>query len=288
VTASTPVDRLARRLSLSLARSRACSAHLRADGTLAAGVLLGALATVPSLGAGAPLACAVASVPSRKEEGLYEHLVVRAQELQGSVPLEADFRAFPLGAGAGGGGGEALGLEQAKLDRSVSQRLARGQAVVMECRGKDSVLSALAAFGRVQGLTAEVEAQWVDAATLTATEASRAIRLRALPGRPWPEFNATDFSRTKLLKVSETTQVKPLAAAVAAEVRQRGAVSVHAFMADKAAVSTALKALALVPQEHGGQRLSFVPSFGKAKRGSILRLHARPKSAAAAAAAGAE
>mmetsp|Transcript_82705 Transcript_82705/g.258234 ORF Transcript_82705/g.258234 Transcript_82705/m.258234 type:complete len:238 (-) Transcript_82705:11-724(-) len=107
-------------------------------------------------------------------------------------------------------------------------------------------------------------------------EAMRTLRLRALPGRRWPEFNATDFSTTRLLKVAATTQARPLAAAVGSEVRRLGAASVHAFMDDKVAVSTALKALALVPQEHGGQRVFFVPSFGHVKRGSTLRLHVQP------------
>uniref|UniRef100_A0A7S1RVE5 Uncharacterized protein n=1 Tax=Alexandrium catenella TaxID=2925 RepID=A0A7S1RVE5_ALECA len=85
-----------------------------------------------------------------------------------------------------------------------------------------------------------------------------------------------------MLKVAETTQVGSLAAAVGAEVRKLGAVSVHAFMNDKVAVSTALKALAMVPQEQGGQRIAFVPSFGRAKRGSILRLFVQPLGAARA------
>jgi len=310
VTASTPAERLARRLSLELARTGVAVAHLRADGPAGAGTLLAALATTPSLGTGDHLVCNVTALPADKEAGISEHLAVLAQETAASL-RKGDFRAFPLGSGTGAV--DPPGPAQVRLARSVDQRLARGHAVVMECRGKDAVLSALAALGRVQGCTAEVEVHWVDDGNSASSsggdatsssipssstpsthsssrssssrsssssgqtaEAMRTLRLRALPGRRWPEFNATDFSTTRLLKVAATTQARPLAAAVGSEVRRLGAASVHAFMDDKVAVSTALKALALVPQEHGGQRVFFVPSFGHVKRGSTLRLHVQP------------
>ncbi|CAE8585950.1 unnamed protein product, partial [Polarella glacialis] len=104
-------------------------------------------------------------------------------------------------------------------------------------------------------------------------------------GPSWTEFNAIDFSKTERLNSGEKSDVKALARAIGNEISRKGGVALHAYLDSRPAVSTALKALASVPVEHSGKRVSFVPSLGLAKDpdgkpvGS-LRLYVRPRSAA--------
>jgi len=87
-------------------------------------------------------------------------------------------------------------------------------------------------------------------------------------GETWPEFNATDFSRTRLLKAGEMTSVKDLALSIGAEVRKLGAVAVHAYADSFACVFIAVKAAASVPTENRGLEVECVPSFGWSSDGA--------------------
>merc|ERR1712100_994617 len=96
-------------------------------------------------------------------------------------------------------------------------------------------------------------------------------------GQTFAAFNETDFSKSLLLFSKASSAVTKLAWAVAKEVRQKGLVAVHAFSDDKEAVNTALKALATVPKLTAGERVTCVPSFGRAgeERRPTLRIAVR-------------
>merc|ERR1719401_1350710 len=143
------------------------------------------------------------------------------------------------------------------------------------------------ALAEVQHNVAELSVKWTRGSntprrpqppTVASSGASPSfLHVRAEKGAEWKEFNATDFSRTELLSATASSDVKKLARAIGNEARRLGAVALHAYADDRAAVNTAVKAIASVPVELPGLHVRSVPSFGKAKVGDgerrVLRLY---------------
>lgn len=282
VANSTQSLKLARKLVVELRDSPRVTVHTFADAQSAVSTILQAIAAVPRLNGGLPLRCTAGAA---KREGEEVARVVVHAEMQASASntREGDFVAYPPGAGA-----EPKALQ--KFSNSVRERLRREQMVAMECRGKDAVTNALTTLAQVQRRTAEFQVRWSEAAGKNSTLRSLWVRVRH--AEPWRIFNATDFAKTALLKVRDTTEVKTLARAIAHEVNRHGAVSVHAFREDRTALNVALKAIASAPIESGVDALFVVPSFGKSTRHSsdgeardpsmVVRLHVRCDDSAAA------
>lgn len=274
VERTTDVARLAARLVRDLEQIGCFKAHCFRDASSALGTLALGIGTAPELGTGQPFRCEVGSL--RLEGETRTRVVAHVFDDLHGRGAGNDFRAFPPGRGA-------KADEISRFERAVDNRLGRGQPVSMECRGPDAVLLAVSALARLHGSVAEFRVAWAGAGV----GVGRVLRLRAVRGEPWDQFSATDFRRTRLLRVAGTTAALPLARAAGSEVKSRGAVALHAFAQDTAAVSSALKALAAVPGVHGGLRLACVPSLGQARlpqrpgraegsRVPVLRIFARP------------
>lgn len=252
VERATNLAQLVERLVQDLDRIGRFKAHCFQDAPGALGTLALGIATAPELGTGQPFRCEVASM-RREGEARMRVVVDVFDDLHGRG-AGTDFRAFPPGRGA-------QPDEISRFKRAVDDRLGQGQPVAMECRGADAVWRAVSALARQQGSVAEFRVAWAGAGV----GAGRVLRLRAVRGEPWHEFSATDFQRTRLLRVTSTTAPLPLARAAGSEVKSRGAVALHVFAEDAAAVSSVLKALAMVPGVHGGLRIASVPSLGRAR-----------------------
>merc|ERR1712217_552053 len=97
------------------------------------------------------------------------------------------------------------------------------------------------------------------------SNSERSLRLRAVLGVSWAEFNSTQFKEGRLLKIGSCTAVKPLVQAIQAETNRHGSVSVHAPAEDPAALAVALKAFATAPLDVGTSRLVITPSLGRAR-----------------------
>lgn len=248
---STDLAKFVEKLVTDLDRIGCFKAHCFQDAPGALGTLALGIATAPEHGTGQPLRCEVASM--RREGEARMRVVVNVFDDLHGRGAGTDFRAFPPGRGA-------QPDEISRFERAVADRLGRGQPVAMECRGADAVWRAMSALARQQGSVAEFRVAWAGARA-----GGRVLRLRALRGEPWREFSATEFQRTRLLRVTSTTAPLPLARAAGSEVKNRGAVALHAFADDAAGVSSVLKALAMVPAVHGGLRIACVPSLGRAK-----------------------
>lgn len=252
VERTTSVEHLADRLVRDLDRSGCFKAHCFRDASGALGALALGIATAPELGIGQPFHCKVGSL--RLEGEARTRVVAQVFDNLHGRGAGTDFRAFPPGKNA-------KADEILRFERAVENRLGRGQPVAMECRGPDAVLFAVSALARLQGSVAEFRVAWAGAGA----GVGRVLRLRTVRGELWDQFSATNFQRTRLLRVTSTTAALPLARAAGSEVKSRGAVALHAFADDTAAVNLALKALASVPRVHGGLRLACVPSFGQAR-----------------------
>lgn len=265
VVAGTLVPVLAQRISLEVARAGFASAAVRADAVNGVGVLFDAILGAQGLGCWQPLRCTV-----RAGHGVGESRTRLLVAVHEETKAPKAFRAFPPGRDENEADPEVM----QRFHRAVCQRLAGGQAVLMDCRGPHAVCGALLALGRVQGCTAELEVHWADSETTAEGDSkaasiqrrARALRIRAFRGMPWREFNDRDFSRTARLRVVETTPVQSLARAIGAEVLKAGGVAVHAYSDSLGAVSVAMKALALAPHQHGGQRFVCIPSLGRAAK----------------------
>ena len=172
---------------------------------------------------------------------------------------------------------------------AVQDRLQMGNEVKMNCRGPDAVMHAIRSFCLLKGHVAEFRVAWASADTPEETSkssAARALLVEAVRGPSWQEFNSIDFNQTHLLKVSGETPVGKLAYAVIAEVRAKGAVSVHCYSDNKYSVGVLMKALATV-RSISGKQVRSIPSYGRARhKGSpVLRVyvqrcqHSLPESA---------
>lgn len=297
VSNNTQALPLAQRISAELrsADHRGVLLQTYADAERAAGVILKALATARRLGDGRALRCSASSLQDPRNAQATARLVVRVH-LAAAAAEEAttlDWVGWPPGDAA-----DPAAIK--RFARSVVDRLTAGQAVSMECRGPTALCHAVAALASLRGRTAEFEARWVDAALRPGAAAvggrdARVLRLRAVSGEPWSTFNATDFSRTRLLRADDARRavvpdVRALARSLGAEARERGGVALHVSADDEAAVSRAIKALASVPVETGGDRIVCIASFGRRKSAKasgegeagsdrsdrVLRLFARP------------
>ena len=161
---------------------------------------------------------------------------------------------------------------QRRFATSVQDRLQMGYNVKMNCRGPAAVTHAIQSLCQMKGHTAQFRVNWDAADTINGSQgvsdsmgssAARALRIQAVRGPSWAEFNSIDFSRTQLLFVNAKTPVGKLAYAIIAEVRQKEAVSLHGYSDSKDAVSVLIKALATV-RSISGKQVSCVPSYGRA------------------------
>ncbi|CAE7745744.1 unnamed protein product, partial [Symbiodinium pilosum] len=278
VSRSTMPSKLAQKLELELRDKSSVAVHTFVDAAPAAMTMLEALAAVPSLAAKDDrLLCTAASV-----EGETPRLIIHARTptswAESSRAAEGSFVAYPPGQNA------------SKEDKktfwdTVHTRLQPGNPpVVMQCRGASAAWHALEALALKKGVTAEVEASWVD--YTHSGQKGRALHLLVTTGQSWTEFNSTDFHQTALLKAGDQPQVRQLSQAIAGEVGKRGATSIHMFVDNVNSVYQTLKAIASVPaqRQSAGRRVVFVPSFGwfkgpdgeKSRR--VLRLYAKQRS----------
>ena len=172
---------------------------------------------------------------------------------------------------------------------TVQDRLQMGNEVKMNCRGPDAVMHAIQSFCLLKGHVAEFRVAWASADTPDKTSkssAARALQVEAVRGPSWQEFNAIDFSQTHVLFVSGQTPVGKLAYAVIAEVKAKGAVSVHCYSDNKYSIGVVMKALATV-WSISGKQVRSIPSYGRAgpKGSPVLRVyvqrfqHSLPESA---------
>ncbi|CAE7437764.1 unnamed protein product [Symbiodinium natans] len=152
----------------------------------------------------------------------------------------------------------------------------------MQCRGPHAAWHALEALSLKGGVTAEVEARWVDSTT-AAGAAARAIQLLVSTGQSWKDFNSTDFQKTALLKAGDRPEASRLSKAIGGEIHKHGAVSIHVFAENIKSVHETLKSIASVPSQlqSAGRRVVFVPSLGWAsgpdgqKSRRSLRIYAK-------------
>lgn len=292
VQASTSVLALAQAVAFEEEKSGSLRLHCYVEDPAAMNVLAKALATAPSVrlpsgyralrcvpnivrpgkdneGGDAPKPRGTAR-GGRQGEPARLFVFVRGRPAEAPPPSGATFTAIPPGANA----------DPAYLRRfraAVHDRLRRGDEVDMECRGPDAVEHAVRALCNLQGHTAEFQARWI-AKDVGGDRPLKSIGIRARRGATWLDFNRTDFRSFELFFASPKTAVGKLASAVAQEVRNRKAVSVHVYSDNKIAIGTAVKALATVPTfEEGGEQVVCVPSLGhtKDKQTGTLRLYIR-------------
>lgn len=270
VSNSTQASQLAKKLAMELRGGKKVVVHTFEDAEVAVAVILKALAIAVDL-TGRRILCAAGS---QKHEGetvarILLNVWLDEEEEEGG---EA-FVAYPPGTNASEGAVK-------RFEETVRQRMEQGTPVVMECRGREASTRAVKALAAVRRRVACFEVQWVDGYTgpppseeegttdgRSSPAIMRALQLRAVSGETWDEFNATDFGRTRLLKASSSS-VKNLSKAIGTEVRKLGAVALHAYADNHAAVFSAVKAVASVPTECDGLRVACVPSFGWAQDGS--------------------
>ncbi|CAE8622316.1 unnamed protein product, partial [Polarella glacialis] len=289
---------IAKGLQASIDQPRAVRVHTFLDDEASVTILAKALASAPTVYPYHRLKC-TANVVRPMEDPRSRVIVYVLGEALGEPPVRAtgaSFEAMPPGADA-----EADHLR--RFNEAVQDRLHRGDEVSMESRGPDAVLHAVRSLCLLQGHAAAFRVHWSDykravspdgtssSASTPSSSSSAAgtprgtggkgtasvLKIEALRGPTWEEFNATDFSKTGLLLASEKSPVQKLAWAAVAEVRRHGAVSVHCYSDNKDAVNVAMKALATVPRLTGGQRLVIIPSFGRVgqRKDPVIRFHAR-------------
>jgi len=260
VSKNTQSLQLARKLAMDLRAGESVTLHAYADSEHAVAGVLRALATVPRLEGGAPLKCSAGSLEQGDEHR--RRVVVHARaERTAQAAAGEEFLAWTPGP-------KADEQTQRRFANTVRQRMEMGWTVAMVCRGAEATVQAMAALASVRQRTAEFEVRWADGIPRPGSDdVPRELRVRAVSGATWSDFNATEFSRTRLLRATEETSIKLLARDVGREVKQRGGVAVHAYSDSPLAVSRAVKALASVPIEDGSLRVRAVPSFGWSSAG---------------------
>lgn len=272
VSKSTQTMQLAKKLVFELQRNDVVTLHTYADAEIAVGVILKAIASARSLGHHGALRCSAGSI--RRDGENVPRVMVHVQKVRdpprGGI---VDFVAYPPG-----GNVELAALKV--FGQTVRSKLAEGRSVVMECRGRDATSNAVAALASVPVRVGQFRVEWIDAfvgdeadPTATRGHVPRALKIRAASGETWPEFNATDFARSRRLTAGVGASVKELAARIGSEVRSVGAVAVHAYAENLVHVFTAIKAIASVPTENNGLQVECVPSLGKStdKAGGEIR-----------------
>jgi len=281
VSNSTQISSLARKIAIELRGGKRVTLHTYDDAEQALAVILKALATAPDFGNGRRLRCTVGDVRLDGESSV--RIIVHAQcdmdvEEQDRSP---SFVAFPPGPNP-----KPDVLQ--RFTKAVRSRLQSGHEVKMECRGPHATSRAMIALAGVQQKTAEFNVRWVDSSLADGVGEARALLVRVSCGQTWEEFNATDFSRTKVLFLTPSTVLKELARTIGSEAKTHGGVALHFNALDKRATHNALKALASVPVEHAGLRVVCVPSLGRAKddKPRALRLYVRQARSGAPAAPG--
>eukprot|EP00929_Paragymnodinium_shiwhaense_P037291 TRINITY_DN19893_c0_g1_i1.p1 TRINITY_DN19893_c0_g1~~TRINITY_DN19893_c0_g1_i1.p1 ORF type:complete len:495 (-),score=75.19 TRINITY_DN19893_c0_g1_i1:110-1594(-) len=293
VSSLTPSMKLAEKLRTDLRRSRQVALLAYVDAEKAMDTMLKALAAVQGLregdyaassstsspggggGQAKPLNCRVVYVEqgnSAAQEEAVPRLLVLAKlqpgdKLDDSVSSK-DFLAFPPGDNPNP---EVL----RKFRDAVRYRLLndeRTEAIVMECRGRSAVSQSLLAMAQAQGRqTPDFQVHWVDGIVHAGSVAEktskipRALRIRAVRGPTWDEFNRTDFEKTNVIRATAESNVRGLAKAIGSEVSSNGGVSLHADSGNHYALQNALKAIASVPVQWKTLRVRCIPSLSKEK-----------------------
>lgn len=273
VTNESQANRLARDVATMLQvapdDARAIRAFALWDDDAAIEVLVHGLAAVPSLYPFKKLAC-VANVVNPVDDPrsrLFVHATF-GEALAPPALTERVFQAYPPGFNP-----DAAALK--RFNASVEDKIHQGLRVHMDVRGSSALMHVIRALCSVKGYTAEFRVDSV--LDKKGDQPFRALRFKATRGQSWDEFNATDFTKTSLLKATSRSPVDKLSYAAVAEVRLHQAVAIHCYSDDEEAVSRAIKALAAVPRLTSGKKLCCVPSFGRAgpDRKPVLRLYLR-------------
>merc|ERR1712079_20781 len=153
-----------------------------------------------------------------------------------------------------------------------------------ECRGPVAVRRAMIALASARDRCAEFEVSWVDGYAKPGSPSTfRALRVRAIQGATWEDFNTTNFSSSFLLrpKDEKAATVKDLAEKIRHEFKTRGCIAVHVRLNENGIINNVVKAFASLPV-YQCQPAVCIPSLGWSSVGDhsgtkvqSLRLFAR-------------